>query len=140
MDETTTTLQMLAYMLAPVISAVAVGMSQTIITALYQLGQSFQQTQENIPNTGGISGPAGPDLVSNLDQAIPPEALQFVVGIYLIQLLYILGIFYTKITEGENQTIKNLTIGKIMISGLTFYTLGVTIVTLLFGNMVSGIL
>ena len=143
MDETTTTIQMLAYMLAPVISAVAVGMSQTIITALYQLGQSFQQTTENLPDTGGagggLAGPAGPDLISDLDQAIPPEALQFVVGIYLIQLLYILGVFYTKITQGEDQTYKNITMGKIMMSGLLLYTIGVTIVSLLFGNMVSGL-
>jgi hypothetical protein len=142
MDDTTTTLQMLAYMLAPIISAVAVGMSQTIIQALYKLGESFQQTQENLPNTGdaGLSGPAGPSLVSDLDKAIPPEALQLVVGIYLVQLLYILGVFYNKIIEGENPTKKNLTIGKMMISGLTFYTLGVTIVSLLFGNMISGLL
>ncbi|MFB6115194.1 MAG: hypothetical protein ABEK04_02795, partial [Candidatus Nanohalobium sp.] len=33
MDESTTTIQLLAYMLSPIISGVAVGMSQTIITA-----------------------------------------------------------------------------------------------------------
>ena len=143
MDDTTTTIQMLAYMLSPVISGVAVGMSQTIISALYSLGQSFAQTQQNLPNTdaSGLGGAGGPPLVGGegLSNVIPPEALQFVVGIYLIQLLYILGTFYTKITKGEDKTYKNMMIGKIMISGLIFYSITVMIISLLFGGIVSGI-
>lgn len=140
MDDTTTTIQMLAYMLAPVISGVAVSMSQTIITALYSLGQSFQQTQGNLPNSGaGGGGLGGAGILSNLSSAIPPELLQFVVGLYLLQLLYILGTFYTKITQGEDETYKNMFIGKIMVSGLFFYTMTVIIISLLFGGIVGGI-
>ncbi|MFB6147976.1 MAG: hypothetical protein ABEJ66_03760, partial [Candidatus Nanohaloarchaea archaeon] len=71
--------------------------------------------------------------------AIPPELLQLVVGLYLIQLLYILGTFYMKITEGENQTYRNMFVGKILISGLFFYTVTLVIVSLLFGGILSGI-
>ena len=59
------------------------------------------------------------------------------VGIYLIQLLYLLGTFYMKITKGENETYRNMFIGKVMIAGLMFYTMTVLIVALMFGGMVG---
>ena len=143
MQDTTTTIQMLAYMLAPIVSGVAVGMSQTIITGLFQLGQNFNVgAAAGGPN--GTSAPGAPDIgggtiLGNLDSAIPPELLQLVVGLYLIQLLYILGTFYMKITKGEDETYKNMFIGKIMISGMFFYMMTVTIVSLLFGGLMTGV-
>lgn len=140
MEDTTTTIQMLAYMLAPIVSGVAVGMSQTIISALFRLSESFETTQGNLPDSGGAGGGLGGGTVlENLDSAIPPEMLQFVVGVYLIQLLYILGTFYMKIVRGDDQTFKNLFIGKIMLSGIFFYTLTVVIISLMFGGIVGEV-
>lgn len=145
MEDTTTTIQMLAYMLAPVVSGVAVGMSQTIITSMFGLSTSFQEANSGLGGGGGSApGPGGATDVSsfggilgNLDEAIPPELLQLVVGVYLIQLLYLLGTFYMKITKGENKTYRNMFIGKVMITGLIFYTMTVLIVALMFGGMVG---
>lgn len=139
MDESTTTIQMLAYMLAPIVSGVAVGMSQTIITAMFQLGETFTGLNSDLPSSGtsGLGGSAG--ILGNINTAIPPEVLQFVVGGYLIQLLFILGTFYMKITHGENQTYKNLFVGKVLISGMILYTVSLVIVSLLFGGIISGI-
>ena len=143
MDETTTTIEMLAYLLAPIVSGVAVGMSQTIISALFGLSRTVEETQENLPSSGsGAPGGGGMDLggmLGNLDTAIPPELLQFVVGIYLIQLLHILGTFYMKIKHGEDQTYRNLFIGKILMSGMTFYTITALIISLLFGGLMGGL-
>lgn len=142
MEGTTTTIQMLAYLLAPIVSGVAVGMSQTIINAMFQLSRSFQSTQSALPDTGtgaGIGGASFGGILGNLNEAIPPEMLQLVVGVYLIQLLFILGTFYVKITEGENQTTRDLFTGKIMISGMFFYTITLLIITLLFGGLVDSV-
>ncbi|MFB6115650.1 MAG: hypothetical protein ABEK04_05210 [Candidatus Nanohalobium sp.] len=146
MEDATTTLEMLAYLLAPVVSGVAVGMSQTIITAMYRLSQTFQQGTAKVQGGSGAGSGAAAggqvgsysSILGGLKNAIPPELLQFVVGFYLIQLLYILGTFYMKITEGEDQTYKNLFIGKILISGMFFYTITLVTVALMFGGLVSG--
>ncbi len=138
LEETTTTIQMLAYLLAPVVSGVAVGMSQTIITAMYELSSAFAGTGTSLPDSASGTG-TGFGMVDNLDSAIPPEVLQFVVGIYLIQLLFILGTFYMKISEGENKTYRNMFIGKILISGIILYSLSLMIVSLLFGGVISGV-
>ncbi len=143
MQDTTTTIQMLAYMLAPIVSGVAVGMSQTIITGLFELSESFDAGSEAPAGeevaAGDAAGVGGGTMLENLDSAIPPELLQLVVGIYLIQLLYILGTFYMKITRGEDQTYKNMFIGKIMLSGMFFYMITVTIISLLFGGLMTGV-
>jgi len=140
MEETTTTIQMLAYMLAPIVSGVAVGMSQTIITAIFQLSESFELAEGDIPDgQEADTGLGGGTFIDDLDSAIPPELLQLVVGLYLIQLLYILGTFYMKISRGNDPTYKNMFIGKIMISGMFFYIMTLTIVSLLFGSLMTGV-
>jgi hypothetical protein len=137
MEESTTTIQLLAYMLSPIISGVAVGMSQTIITAMFQLSGSVPET--DTPGAGGLGGGAMSGMLQGLDEAIPPELLQFVVGIYLIQLLFILGTFYMKIVHGENMTYKNTFIGKVMIIGVILYTITMMLVSIMFGGVVTGI-
>ena len=144
MQDTTTTIQMLAYMLAPIVSGVAVGMSQTIITGLFQLSEGFEVGNSNVPQGeevagGSTPGVGGGSIIEGVGDAIPPEMLQLVVGLYLIQLLYILGTFYMKITRGEDQTYKNMFIGKIMLSGMFFYIITVTIISLLFGGLMTGV-
>ncbi len=145
MEETTTTILMLGYLLAPIVSGVAVGMSQTIITAMFELSESFDDSIAGTPE-GDVgdadTAAAGADfsgILGDLDAAIPPEVLQFVVGIYLIQLLWILGTFYTKISVGENKTERNIFVGKILISGVFFYSITLLIVSLLFGGIVTSI-
>lgn len=138
MEESTTTILLLAYMLSPVISGVAVGMSQTIITAMFKLSGSIEPPSGAA--SSGFSGGVGVGgMLEGMDEAIPPEMLQFVVGIYLIQLLYILGTFYMKIEHGEDTTYKNLFIGKVMISGVTIYAVTMLTVSILFGGAVSQV-
>jgi hypothetical protein len=139
MEETTTTILMLAYLLAPVISGIAVGMSQTIITAMFRLSQGFDDSVGSVPSQPGGVGASEFGGILDLKAAISPEILQFVVGIYLIQLLWILGTFYMKITHGENKTYRNMFIGKVLISGMLLYGMTLIIVSVLFGGMMSGI-
>lgn len=139
MDESTTTIQLLAYMMSPVISGVAVGMSQTIITAMFQLSTSVEVPQgQGSAAAGSLGGGGFNNILGGLDNAIPPELLQFVVGVYLLQLLYILGTFYMKIEHGEDVTYKNIFIGKVMISGVIFYSLTLMIVAVMFGGVITG--
>lgn len=136
LEDTTSTISMLSFLLAPVVSAVAVGMSQTIITAMFEMAQGFSGMEAQ---AGGDAGLAGAGIVDNLDEAIKPEMLQFVVGIYLIQLLYILGHFYIKITKGNDPAyIRNYT-GKVLMIGLTFYSIVLVVVGMLFGGVVTSI-
>jgi len=141
LEDTTTTISMLSFLLAPVVSAVAVGMSQTIITAMFEMSQSFSGMGAAAGGgaAGASSGLAGAGIVENLDDAIKPEVLQFVVGIYLIQLLWILGHFYIKITKGDDPTYLKAYTGKVLLIGVTFYSVVLVIVGMLFGGVVTSL-
>jgi hypothetical protein len=134
LEDSTSTIQLLAYLLGPVISGVAVGMSQVIIGAISNLTRRFDALE-----TGGAGASPVSTLPFNSESVISPEFVQLVVGIYLIQLLYILGNFYMKITHGQNQTYRQLFTGKIMISGMVFYTITLMIITLVFTSILTGI-
>jgi len=60
MQDTTTTIQMLAYMLAPIVSGVAVGMSQTIISGLFELSSAFE-IDSAAPDGAMMAWPKVPD-------------------------------------------------------------------------------
>jgi Flp pilus assembly protein TadB len=142
LEDTTSTILMLAYLLAPVVSGIAVGMSQTIMTAIFKMSQQFNEANAALPQ-GQTAGAGGATqfggILQGVDSGIPPELLQFVVGIYLIQLLYILGTFYMKITKGENDTYRQLFIGKLLIVGMLFYSIVLTVVGVLFGGVISSV-
>lgn len=133
LEDTKTTLVMLSYVLAPIVSAIAVGMSQTIMTAMYKISESFSSVDTNQAPSAGFG------FAENISGAIPPEALQFVVGVYLIQLLYILGTFYSKITKGDESVYQKLTVGKMLLIGVVLYSFVVIVVSSLFGGVVSSI-
>jgi hypothetical protein len=132
MEEPTTTIELLAYLLAPVVSGVAVGMSQTITTSVSAISSQFSDigatTATQLPSSSIFSS----------SSTISPEAVQFVVGIYLIQLLFILGNFYMKVTHGQNKTYRDLFTGKVMLSGMIFYALTVVIISTLFTQILLG--
>lgn len=132
MEEPTTTIELLAYLLAPVVSGVAVGMSQTITTAVSAITSQFD-------DLGGATGSQlGGQEIFGGSSTISPEAVQFVVGIYLIQLLFILGNFYMKVTHGQNRTYRDLFTGKVMLTGMIFYALTVVIISTLFTQILLG--
>nr|EGQ40724.1 MAG: hypothetical protein J07AB56_02750 [Candidatus Nanosalinarum sp. J07AB56] len=134
LEESTSTIQLLAYLLGPVISGVAVGMSQVIIGAISNLTRRFDAL-----DAGGAGASPVSSLPFNSNSVISPEFVQLVVGIYLIQLLYILGNFYMKITHGQNQTYRQLFTGKVMLTGMVFYTLTLMLITLVFSSVLTGI-
>ncbi len=133
LESSTSTIQLLAYLLGPVISGVAVGMSQVIIASISNLTRRFTELESQGPASTGV-----PDLPFDSASVVSPEAVQMVVGIYLIQLLYILGNFYMKITHGKNQTYRQLFTGKVMVSGMIFYTMTTLLISLVFTGILSS--
>lgn len=143
LEDTTSTILMLAYLLAPVVSGIAVGMSQTIMTAIFKMSKKFQESSAALPQGQATEAGAGAtqfnSVLGGVESGIPPELLQFVVGIYLIQLLYILGTFYMKITKGENDTYRQVFTGKLLIVGMMFYCIVLMVVGVLFGGVISSV-
>lgn len=141
--ETLSSLQFLGYVLAPVIAGIAVGMGSVISIAFSTIGGAINQTATNATQGGGSAGLSGGSVgllsAFSFQESIAPGALQLVVGIYLLQLSAVVGTLYVRLEEGRNPVKRNVVVGKMMMSSITFYTLTVLIIVLVFGSMIKGI-
>lgn len=138
LSDTTSSMKFQAYMLTPIITGLIVSMSQIIIQVLSTLGQKLA--------SAGLSGGAGPlgnvggNLFGDVDKAMPPAIFQFIVGIYLIEVIVILAVFLTKISYGENKVVQWMSAGKMLIIGLVMYAVVALISSTLFVGMIGSAL
>ncbi|MDY6778273.1 MAG: type II secretion system F family protein [Candidatus Nanohaloarchaea archaeon] len=151
MSDTLSTMVFISYVLAPVISGIAVGMGMIISQAFVKIGEAFGQgnVTGNTTTPPGGSAPVGgaglggagtnPLKVFDFKDAVPPEIIQLIVGFYLIQLSFLLGTFFVKISEGEAPAKRNINIGRILIVGIVLYAITVLLLKMMFGGIIGSL-
>jgi len=149
MGDTLQSVKFLGYILAPVISGIAVGMGATISTAFYTIGQVFSGAQQNVSSPGGApgsapggglgGGSAGLLSLFQVDSSIPPGVLQLVVGIYIIQISYLISTLMVRLQEGDNPIKLKVAVGKIFIVSSVFYVIVVVVIVAVFGSIIAGV-
>lgn len=99
-----------ASILTPAISGVVVGITSLISSLLNALSQNL----DDFGNTGGAGVPGGGgDLLSLLEGGgVPNFYFQIVVGLYVVQITYILSIMINGIQNGNDETYKMYLLGK----------------------------
>jgi len=141
MEESTTTMKFVGFMLAPVIAGVAVSMTQIMINALTILKEKFADVGEI--GAGGADTGMGTNLLSGfikLESMIPPHILQLVIGIYIIEILLIIGLFYTRVKQGENKTVERMNMGKLLLIGSIVYVITTLLISAIFGGILKTII
>ena len=113
--------------LAPLLSGVVVGLAAMITAILTKLNiQSLGSQASNLTNLGNILN------IFDVTQMIPPYFLQIIIGIYLIQIVFILTRALVVIDSGEDKLERTSKTGKNLLKSvlLFFITSFLTIVTL----------
>ncbi len=134
--DTASSMKFQAYFLTPMITGLIVSMTDIIVKVLTTLGQYIDSA--GIGATMGIGDMAS--LFGNIENSISPEMFQFIVGIYLLEVIIILGIFTTRIMHGENRIIQWYTVGKILLVGLILYSIVAMFSSSLFGELIESAL
>ncbi|NIO22986.1 MAG: hypothetical protein GTN38_03080 [Candidatus Aenigmarchaeota archaeon] len=133
LQESVSSMTFQAYMLTPLVTGLIVSMAQIIIKVLTiltrQLGELSTGTNLPLDITGSFFG--------ETQSAVSPEIFQLIIGIYLIEVIFILGMFLTKITQGENRTAQWYMTGKMLIVALSVYFLVAIGTSLMFGEMIT---
>lgn len=111
--------------LSPVISGIVVGIGTMITTIIGALGPALQQAAvspegESAGTLGGLGGFADLLPTSGL---IPPFYFQIVVGIYLLEVVYILTILANGIDSGVDKLKEEDTLGKNLYKSAMFYVI-----------------
>ncbi|MDO8517625.1 MAG: hypothetical protein Q7S33_05885 [Nanoarchaeota archaeon] len=126
--------------LAPLLSGIVVGLSGMIAAILSNLAETFKsgalagQTDE-LTGTGGIEG-----LLSlfDINVMIPTYWLQIVIGLYLIEIVFILTMTLVAIKSGRDNLQTTSEIGKNLKTAMIFYvvvSLAATIGLFLLGSV-----
>lgn len=136
LQESVSSMTFQAYLLTPMITGLIVSMAQVIIKVLSILGSQLQNlsagTEMGVNITGGLLTGTG-----TVSDAVSPELFQLIIGIYLIEIIIILAMFLTKISQGENKVHQWYIAGKMLIVALSMYFLVAVGSTLMFGELIT---
>lgn len=149
LGETLATMSFLGFILAPVISGVALGLGTIITQTLYLLElfeeEVLDEQMEEPDMDGGADVEAPTDGFGDggmgtfsVEAAVPPDVLQLVIGLYLIQLGFLIGMFYVRLTEGNNPVVQRVFTGKVLIVTPILYGITTLLLVVIFLNMISG--
>jgi len=117
--------------IAPAIAGVVVGITSMVTTILGKLGTQMQGMQAE----SGAGG-AG-NIVGMFGDGMPTYYFQIIVGIYVVEIIYILTILANGIENGSDKLNEEYLIGQNMLKSTLLYVFIAFIVTLLF-NFVAG--
>ncbi len=129
--------------LAPLLSGVVVGLAVMITSILSKIDPS--SLGGDVAGIGSLDNLVGPNGIFQVANMIPPYYLQIIVGIYIIQIIFILTGALVTIDSGEDKLEKTNKTGKNLMAGITLYfvtallaTLGLFLLTsLVLGGLAS---
>jgi hypothetical protein len=121
--------------MAPVIAGIVVGIGSMIVSVISMLGDLISkagqvQAQQEI----GTNLVALTDMFNKLD-TIPSYFFQIIVGIYVVQIVYILTVMANGIEFGADKLNEQHNLGRNLIRSTLLYTIVSLIVILLFNRL-----
>jgi len=141
LSETISSMKSQISFLTPAIAGIVVGIASMIVNIIVQLGARITSFQlEGEASAGVGSQLAVISQIFNVKDIIPGFFFQFVVGLYVVQLVYILTALTNGIENGDDKLNEQYLIGKNMMRSVILYVIIAVIVVLLFNLLAAGIL
>lgn len=122
--------------LAPVLAGIVVGLSAMITAILSKLGGMIAGGEE-VVIPGGMAPTTFMDMF-NIKFMIPPYFLQIIVGLYIVEIVYILTLTLVSVEAGADRLGEKSEIAKNMQSSIIMYT-GVAILSILALTVLAGV-
>lgn len=123
--------------LTPAIAGIVVGITSMITNILTRLTAQISALTEQSGDVGsaGIGG-----IVNLFGSGIPTYYFQIVVGIYVVQITYILIVISNSIENGEDKLTERYNLGKDLVRSTILYCLISAVVMILFNIIASQIM
>ena len=121
--------------LTPAIAGIVVGITSMVTLILTRLSEQLQNFAAKGQEMGGMDG-----MLQIFGIGMPTFYFQLIVGIYVIQITWILTKISSGIENGEDKLGEKYLLGKNMISSVMLYCILSTVVVFLFGAFASKIL
>ncbi len=120
--------------LTPAISGIVVGITSMITTILGKLGTILPEV------TRGTEGAGAANLAELFGDSVPTYYFQIVVGLYVVQIIYILTILANGIENGSDKLSERYNLGTNLIKSTLIYVIVSLFVTILFNIVASTIM
>lgn len=122
--------------LTPTIAGIVMGITSMITAILGKLGK---QTDDLMASTGGAGAGVGGGLMDMFagGGGVPTYFFQIVVGLYVVEIVYVLSILVNGIENGSDKVGEHATLGENVSRSTTTYTLLALVVIILF-NIVAA--
>ncbi|MBI2133692.1 hypothetical protein HYU11_03345 [Candidatus Woesearchaeota archaeon] len=121
------------HILAPAIAAIVVGITSMIVTILGNLNQQIGKIGTDTP-TQSLKG-----VVDIFGQGIPTYYFQIIVGIYIVEIVYILTILTNGIENGADHLSEENNLGKNLTRSTILYSVISAIVVIAF-NLIAAMI
>ena len=120
--------------LTPAIAGIVIGITSMVTTILGRLAEQMTQFTQ----TGGVAAPGiQTSLLDIFGDGIPTFYFQIIVGIYVVQIAYILTVMANGIENGSDKLAERYAVGKNLIRSTMLYCL-VSLVIMIMFNMIAG--
>jgi len=126
--------------LTPAIAGIVVGIASMIVNIIVQLGEKFSVLEASGELIGGTSQLSAIQGIFTVQDIIPGFFFQLVVGLYVVQLGYILTLLANGIENGDDKLNEQHLIGKNIFRSAVIYIIIAVIVVLLFNLLAVNIL
>lgn len=122
--------------LAPAIAAIVVGITSMIVTILGKLSTQFRDLSGSSAEVTGTAFRL-PDIFG---AGIPAYYFQIIVGLYIVEIIFILSIMINGIENGSDKLAEKDMLGRSMINGILLYAVIAVSVMLTFNLIASQIM
>jgi hypothetical protein len=125
--------------LAPAIAGIVIGITSMIISILGDLTSKLSDFAKNAPSGTG-SGVAGAGLLDMFHSGIPTYFFQIIVGMYVVQIVFILSVLINGIENGADKLSERYLLGRNLINSTILYCIIALTIMLIFNLIAIGII
>ncbi len=135
LSESTSQMRFQAWLLAPLTAGIVVGLMAIVLHIFTVFGGSLEQINEFLG--GGDKSFGTISFLFNIGNLISFSQFQFIVGIYMIEIMLILSYFTGDIKYGDNNVSKILEMGETLLIGIFIYFSTILLLYILINGMIT---
>lgn len=134
LSEVTSSIKSQVSFIAPIIAGIVVGLTGMLSGIIGEINKRITELETTTGNAG-----LADTLTTMFSNNIPPYHFQIIIGIYLIEVIYIMSVLNNSIENGDDKIYEDYLIGNNLIKSMLLYAVIVVIMSFIFGTVSSSI-
>lgn len=142
LEDIASEMNMQALILAPMSAGIVVGLTAMVLRLIKLLGAYIQRFQLQFQGYGPL-GDIGGGLFNNfitIKNIFPIQDFQLIVGIYLVEVVAMISIFMSIISNGDDKLMRNYNLGKLLLYGMLIYSVILLVIYFAFSTLLPSTL